>query len=204
MGFNKEAIINAGIPNDSLSRTKVDLLRNELYKVPGIEHISFSMNAPADNGGWYTDLRTTNNKSNNPDMIVAMKGADTGYFRLYNLQLVSGRIYFPSDTMREFVVNETVVKNLGIKNPQDAIGKLINVNGKTFIAAMENIWNKNFPDYVFEYHFLDQSIADYYKQENQLSQLYKIFSGIAIFISCLGLYGLISFMAVQRKKEIGI
>jgi len=141
------------------------------------------------------------------------------------------------------------VKNLGIKNPQDAIGKLINVNGKTFpivgvvkdfhvnslrdpinpvvmttvkgayglaniklnlskaktvIAAMENIWNKNFPDYVFEYGFLDQSIADYYKQENQLSQLYKIFSGIAIFISCLGLYGLISFMAVQRKKEIGI
>ena len=249
MGFNKEAIINAGIPDDSLSRTKVDLLRNELYKVPGIEHISFSMNAPADNGGWYTDLRTTNNKSNNPDMIVAMKGADTGYFRLYNLQLVSGRIYFPSDTIREFVVNETVVKNLGIKNPQDAIGKLINVNGKTFpivgvvkdfhvnslrdpinpvvmttikgayglaniklnlnkaktvIAAMENIWNENFPDYVFEYNFLDQSIADYYKQENQLSQLYKIFSGIAIFISCLGLYGLISFMAVQRKKEIGI
>src|SRR6476660_6234861 len=75
---------------------------------------------------------------------------------------------------------------------------------KTVIAAMENLLNKNFPDYVFEYHFLDQSIADYYKQENQLSQLYKIFSGIAIFISCLGLYGLISFMAVQRKKEIGI
>ena len=69
---------------------------------------------------------------------------------------------------------------------------------------MQDLWNKNFPDYVFEYQFLDQSIADYYKQENQLSQLYKIFSGIAIFISCLGLYGLVAFMAVQRKKEIGI
>ena len=75
---------------------------------------------------------------------------------------------------------------------------------KTVIAAMQNTWNKYFPDYVFEYNFLDQSIADYYKQEDQLSVLYKIFSGIAIFISCLGLYGLISFMAVQRKKEIGI
>ncbi len=52
--------------------------------------------------------------------------------------------------------------------------------------------------------FWTRSIADYYKQENQLSQLYKIFSGIAIFISCLGLYGLVAFMAVQRKKEIGI
>ena len=69
---------------------------------------------------------------------------------------------------------------------------------------MQAIWNANFTDFVFEYNFLDQSIADYYKQENQLSQLYKIFSGMAIFISCLGLYGLVAFMAVQRKKEIGI
>ena len=52
--------------------------------------------------------------------------------------------------------------------------------------------------------FWIRPVADYYKQENQLSQLYKIFSGIAIFISCLGLYGLVAFMAVQRKKEIGI
>jgi ABC-type antimicrobial peptide transport system permease subunit len=75
---------------------------------------------------------------------------------------------------------------------------------KAVIPAMEDLWNKSFPDYVFEYGFLDQSIADYYKQENQLSGLYKIFAGIAIFISCLGLYGLISFMAIRRKKEIGI
>ena len=249
MGFSKKAIINAGVPGDSLSRTKMDLLRNELRRVAGIEDISFSTFAPTSGGGWYTDLRWPENHTDNPDMIVTMKPADTSYFRLYNLPIIAGRIYFPSDTMREFVVNETVVKNLGIKNPQQGIGKLINVNGsicpivgvvrdfhvnslrdridpvvittiknayslvniklnlnkaKTVIAAMENIWNKNFPDYVFEYNFLDQSIANYYKQENQLSQLYKIFSAIAIFISCLGLYGLISFMAIQRRKEIGI
>jgi putative ABC transport system permease protein len=69
---------------------------------------------------------------------------------------------------------------------------------------MEEIWNKTFPDFLFEYRFLDQSIAEYYRQENQLSQLYKLFAVLAIFISCLGLYGLISFMAVQRKREIGI
>lgn len=249
MGFDKEAIINAGFPGDSLSLTKTNLLRNELFNVPGIENVSLSSFAPTEGGGWYTDLRQPDNHTNNPDLIVCMKPADTTYFRLYNLHLVAGRIYFPSDTMREFVVNETVVKKIGIQNPQDAIGKLINVNGKTcpivgvvkdfhvyslrdpigpivmttikdayglaniklnmskaktVIAAMENIWSKNFPEYVFEYRFLDQSVADYYKQEDQLSILYKIFSGIAIFISCLGLYGLISFMAVQRKKEIGI
>jgi ABC-type antimicrobial peptide transport system permease subunit len=51
---------------------------------------------------------------------------------------------------------------------------------------------------------LDDKIANFYKQENQLSQLYKIFAAIAIFLSCLGLYGLASFMAVQRIKEVGI
>ncbi|MEO8712212.1 MAG: FtsX-like permease family protein, partial [Parafilimonas sp.] len=55
-----------------------------------------------------------------------------------------------------------------------------------------------------EYRFLDDKIASFYKQENQLSQLYKIFAAIAIFLSCLGLYGLASFMAVQRIKEVGI
>jgi putative ABC transport system permease protein len=249
LGFNKTAIINAGTPGDSLSRIKSGVLINELNKVQGIEKISFSAFAPSSDGGWFTDLRLPNNNSDNPDMIVNMMPADTSFFSLYDLPLVAGRIYYPSDTMREFVVNETVVKKLGIRNPQDAIGKLVNVNGKicpivgvvkdfhsnslrdpispivmttiknadgqanikinmskakTVIAAMRNIWDKNYPDYVFEYNFLDQSIADYYRQENQLAQLYKIFAGIAIFISCLGLYGLISFMGVQRRKEIGI
>ncbi|MBS1935416.1 MAG: ABC transporter permease, partial [Bacteroidetes bacterium] len=248
LGFRKEAIINAGFPGDSLSRTKVDVLKDEILKTQGVENISFSVFSPSTGGGWYTDLRT-NPKSKEPDMIVSMKPADPNYFALYHLPLVAGRIYFPSDTIREFVVNETVVRKLGIQNPEAALGKMINVNGKTcpivgvvknfhiyslrdsigtvvltsmkpqygltnikidmnksksVIASLEKIWNQNFPDFVFEYNFLDQSIASYYKQEDQLSQLYKIFSGIAIFISCLGLYGLISFMAVQKKKEIGI
>lgn len=249
MGFNKDAVINAAFPGDSVSRTKVDLLKNELAKLPGVSNISFSAFTPSGNEGSYTDLRLPETYSPNPDMIVSLKPADTAYFRLYSLPLVAGRVYYPSDTIREFVVNETVVKNLGIKNAGSAIGKMIQVYGRTcpivgvvkdfhinslrdpigpvvlttnndeyglanikinlskaapVIAALENIWSKNFPDYVFEYSFLDQNIAEYYKQENQLSQLYTIFSGIAIFISCLGLYGLISFMAVRRRKEIGI
>ena len=72
------------------------------------------------------------------------------------------------------------------------------------LSAIEKIWNEVFPSYVFEYHFLDLRIADFYKEERQLSQLYQFFAAIAIFLSCLGLYGLASFMAVQRIKEIGI
>ncbi len=69
---------------------------------------------------------------------------------------------------------------------------------------ISKLWTSQFPDYVYEYKFLDQTIEDFYKQEEQLSQLNKLFAGIAIFISCLGLYGLVSFMVVQRTKEVGI
>jgi ABC-type antimicrobial peptide transport system permease subunit len=72
------------------------------------------------------------------------------------------------------------------------------------MRSIEKIWNQTFPDFVFEYKFLDDKVESFYKQESQLAQLYKIFAAIAIFLSCLGLYGLASFMAVQRIKEVGI
>jgi ABC-type antimicrobial peptide transport system permease subunit len=72
------------------------------------------------------------------------------------------------------------------------------------MQAIKNIWEKTLPNQVYEYRFLDDKIGSFYKQESQLAQLYKIFAAIAIFLSCLGLYGLASFMAVQRTKEVGI
>jgi putative ABC transport system permease protein len=75
---------------------------------------------------------------------------------------------------------------------------------KQTLASIELLWRNNYSDYIFEYSFLNDKIAGFYKQEEQLSRLYKIFAGIAIFISCLGLYGFVSFMAVQRIKEVGV
>jgi ABC-type antimicrobial peptide transport system permease subunit len=71
-------------------------------------------------------------------------------------------------------------------------------------SNVEKLWNQHFPQYAYSAQFLDASIAEFYKQDEQLSLLYKIFAGLAIFISCLGLYGLVSFMALQRTKEMGI
>ena len=72
------------------------------------------------------------------------------------------------------------------------------------LAAVEKLWNKTFPEYVFEYQFLDEKVGEFYKQERQMAHLYQLFAVIAILLSCLGLYGLASFMAVQRIREIGI
>lgn len=71
-------------------------------------------------------------------------------------------------------------------------------------TAIEATWNDFFPQYAFTGSYMDETITKFYQQEEQLSLLYKIFACIAIFISCLGLYGLVSFMSLQRTKEIGI
>jgi ABC-type antimicrobial peptide transport system permease subunit len=87
---------------------------------------------------------------------------------------------------------------------REASIKLSTTNMASTMQSIKKIWQQTFPAYVYEYRFLDDKIAGFYQQENQLSQLYKIFAAIAIFLSCLGLYGLASFMAAQRIKEVGI
>lgn len=72
------------------------------------------------------------------------------------------------------------------------------------LAGIRKVWDANYPFDVYDYKFLDKSIAAMYAEETRLSQLYELFAGIAVFISMLGLYGLVSFVAVQRRKEVGI
>ncbi|MCO5950398.1 ABC transporter permease [Mucilaginibacter flavidus] len=72
------------------------------------------------------------------------------------------------------------------------------------VSTIQHQWEKTYPEYAYTGYFLDDNIAQFYSQENQLALVYKIFAGIAVFISCLGLYGLVSFMVVQRTKEVGV
>ncbi|WP_242927898.1 ABC transporter permease [Pontibacter vulgaris] len=78
--------------------------------------------------------------------------------------------------------------------------------GKTTeaLAAIERILKKHNPAFPFEYHFMDDDYEQIYKTEAIIGELTKYFAGIAIFISCLGLFGLALFTAEQRTKEIGI
>ena len=251
LGFAREAIVTVHMPSDSVGLLRQMPLRQELLRDPGVEGFSYSFMAPTDYSGSWSDFKYGTVKSG---FGVSIRWADTGYFSLYKLGLVAGRLYRndgSSDTTMEFIVNETCVRKLGVRHPQDVIGHQINfwdgqVVGKIVgvvkdyhvsslkdsmapvvmwpsrnlyrtanikvqparmketVAGIEKAWRAAFPTGYFSYQFLDDKLASLYKQEDQLSVLYKVFAGIAIFISCLGLYGLVSFMAVQRSKEIGI
>ncbi|MBL7852609.1 MAG: ABC transporter permease [Cyclobacteriaceae bacterium] len=72
------------------------------------------------------------------------------------------------------------------------------------IAGMEAAWKKVYPEYRFKYEFVDETIRNFYQTERRMSRLAGTAMAIAIIISCLGLFGLASYTAVQRTKEVGI
>ncbi len=82
--------------------------------------------------------------------------------------------------------------------------KTTNAEASQAIAAAREQWNKYNPNYPFEYEFMDDAYDQLYKSDQRTGRIFKYFAGIAIFVSCLGLFGLATFAAERRVKEIGI
>ncbi|HEX5025776.1 MAG TPA: ABC transporter permease, partial [Agriterribacter sp.] len=241
LGFDKDAILNVPYRPDSTGGKLTDYLKQQLL-LNGVQAVSFSSNSPMEDDNNMFATFKFDHALKDADFQAITKFADDDYVPTYKLQLVAGRNLKPSGPTTEFLVNESFVKSVGLKKPEDILNKEISIMGglikcpvvgvlKDFnnrslrqglaplliatnatmyrqasiklstanmassMQSIKKIWERAFPNYVYEYRFLDDKIDNFYKQENQLSQLYKIFAAIAIFLSCLGLYGLASFMA---------
>jgi putative ABC transport system permease protein len=72
------------------------------------------------------------------------------------------------------------------------------------LAAIEKACNETNSDYIYSYQFLDEHLTHFYETDKLILQLMWLSAAIAIFIGCLGLYALNSFMAAQKTKEIGV
>lgn len=248
LGFKKDEIVNIAIPNQT--EGVLEALKNEVDAIPGVKSTTYSAFTPMSRSNWQTGFKYEND-AELLNFTIVMRPADTAYFHTYGLELAAGRMYLSADTIREYVVNEAFVKKMGLKNPQDILGKRLTIGGsevklpivgvvKNFntyslhqeiipcvlttmrnnyrtlsvkldqnagldqINRIEQIWAKAFPDYLFKYTFFDQTLDSFYEKEAKFFSLFKILSFIAIFIGCLGLYGVVAFMAESRTKEMGI
>ncbi|GAB4046665.1 ABC transporter permease [Spirosoma litoris] len=257
MGFVRDAVLTANVPWNNKEENRVsrlEALKQELKKLPGVSAVSLG-NQPASNS-YSSNTHQYTGKKGKVELNLYRKYVDTDYIPLYQLPLIAGRNLQPSDTIREYVLNETATKAFGFNRPQDAIGAFLKENGgdagrlvpivgvvrdfhtrsfkekiqptalmmergnlNTFniklasgqptdwqntIASLNSTWKRFYPDVPLDYKFYDQTLEDFYKQERQLSRVVNLATGIAILISCLGLFGLATLMAFQRTKEIGI
>jgi predicted permease len=104
-------------------------------------------------------------------------------------------------------LSEPIEPVIMINSLQDCRNLSIRINPRDMMATVKNIetvWSTYYPEYIFSYKFMDEQIRNLYRGERKMSTLLSIFSSIAIFIGCLGLFGLVTFMANQKTKEIGI
>jgi putative ABC transport system permease protein len=112
-----------------------------------------------------------------------------------------------------------VVQNFNFESLKETIGPLCMRLGKStglasfkikadkasgIIKQAESLWKSMAPEIPFQYRFLDESFGEMYRAEQRIGKIALIFSSIAIFIACLGLFGLAAYIAEQRTKEIGI
>jgi putative ABC transport system permease protein len=105
-------------------------------------------------------------------------------------------LHYKIETMFMFNQKEWGFSNVSVK-----------INGgkaKEAIAFVESSWKNLFPDHPFEYQFLDEHFSEVYRTDAQITQMVGILAFLAILISCLGLFGLASYSAERRIKEIGV
>ncbi|MGZ5191132.1 MAG: ABC transporter permease, partial [Flavisolibacter sp.] len=251
LGFNKEAVIEVELPvSDS---AKIESFRAQLQNQSGISEFSFCMGAPISDNGFNTSMKAPE-LSANADYSIKLIPCDENYKETYGINLIAGRWFLPGEQKSEgsaMVVNMTIVKTLGYKNPEDVLGKKIEIGVNDFkptiigvtedfhtsslhesitplallpfhhfyystgiriepnnlrgtLAVIEKAWKKVYPDDVYQYNFIDETLAKRYEQETRDYNLFKAFSAISIFICCIGLWGLIAFVVVRKTKEIGI
>lgn len=135
---------------------------------------------------------------NNPQDILGKKISSAGQ----NLPVVGVVKNFHTMSLHEPI--EATILFSRIRRYEALSMKINPINIQQTIKEVQNKWEATYPDYIFSYRFLDEEIKEFYEQEEKMSSLLTVFTSVAIFIGCLGLFGLATFMANQKTKEIGV
>ncbi|HTM92800.1 MAG TPA: FtsX-like permease family protein [Flavisolibacter sp.] len=251
LGFNKDHIVTLSY-NGNLT-PKYESFRAELLSNPNIKNITRSSRIPTGRLLDAMGSRINRGDSLSPTQAdIKFIVADEDYLSTYGVKILAGRNLSRSYGMdtSAFLINEAAVRILGLKSPEDAIGKQFQYGGNkgqlvgvfndfhfesmhqrilplvmfipknlgnfgrlsvkisgnipAALAHLENTWKRFSPEIPFEYTFLDQRFERLYESEQRQRSIFTIFAFIAIFVACLGLFGLSAFAISQRIKEIGI
>jgi putative ABC transport system permease protein len=269
LGYDNAHTIVVRTPGlyDDKEFPKIQTLQRELLQNSPIKNVGLSTDIP----GVAIVRKSNASIFGQPQFhypAVSVTQVDNHFFNTYQVPLVAGRGFEPTDSLDVFpidgvsypdkisiVVNESFVQNIGIKTNNDALGKLINFNldehplrGEVVgvvknyhqtslkdpyqpavyifpsralwryftinlattsnieqtIALVQQAYKELFPINPFEFFFQNDYFNEQYKSDERVANIFYVFTGLTVFICCLGLLGLLSFIMRIRFKEIGI
>jgi putative ABC transport system permease protein len=251
LGYTKDKVVI--IPMDEQTKKVYTELKTEILRSGIAAHVARAIESPTQINGGYSLMLP--GASNQIGLMVTANAVDPDFIPALNMEIIAGRnftdndyIRMEKDTVCSFVMNESMLQQLGLTN-ETAIGTTVNMNnrkgqivgivkdfhfaplqqkitplilftesyqlstifiklkdGNTHeqIARLKSISNTVTPHRPFEYTFLDEEYNAMYANEERMSMISTTFASLTILIACLGLFGLVSFSATQKTKEIGI
>jgi ABC-type lipoprotein release transport system permease subunit len=252
LGFRTDAIVDFGTADhrDSATISRAKLLEHAIAGLPGVAAAAREDMPPAGDDRGIANIRYR--RLGDVRIHAELIKGDENYIPLYGMRLMAGRNLFPSDTLKEVVINESLSRVLGFRTPEQAVGAEITLwnkevpivgvvtdfhkysyrepiqpliiadlpctdiavrldtKGETaaeahaILSRIGRKWKEFFPHDPFEYGFFDDEIAQMYQREMSMQWLMNIAMGVTIFISCIGLFGLMLFTTERRTREIGI
>jgi putative ABC transport system permease protein len=239
-------------------RDRYNTVKTEFSNIKGVRQVTAVMEPPSRQILDASPFTAEGMPEQDDAPITYILPVDSNFIDFFKLELLTGTGFprGPVDDEAEpdFIINETAVKIMGWKSPEEAIGKrleltpgyatikpgrvigvvkdfcfsdlkkkikplvlfqrpnwyfsiIIRTEPRDFTATLAVIkekWDTMFPDYPFEYHFVDDLYENIYSAELKQGTILGTFSVIGLFIACLGLFGLAAFVTEQRTREIGM
>jgi putative ABC transport system permease protein len=256
-GYNRSQVMSFTVSwkvqskyDDAKWISMMESLKQSLLAQSSIQNVSaINQNSIVDMKGLSSGGADWEGRNPEFDPAISYFSVDDDFIKIVSMDIISGKWFEPgkNNDVRNVIVNETAVKELGLRQPvigqrfkargdsgviigmvkdfhfrsmHDKIGPMVikktNKSYSAFLVksneaqitkaakAAEDVWKQFFPAEPFQYSFVDEEFDKVYKADQKASSLMSLFAGIAIIISCLGLFGLAAFAAERRTKEIGI
>ena len=193
---------------DAFVATRTVSIGHDFFETLGVEMQagrSFSLDFPADSGAFILNATAARLlQETYPEQIAAVEEAVGQTLRLGNR---TGPLVGIAEDFNLSSLHEGIEPIIFFFNPNWYDHYLMRIQPGNFsetVAMLGDTWAQFYPDWPFEFHFADQGFDAQYRAEESLGQIFTTFALLAIGIACLGLFGLASFMAQQRTKEIGV
>ena len=251
LGFEKEHVVV--LPSSPAIISRLEGFKTRLLQNPNILSVSAAKRVPSGRLLDSAGARVLSGETSQPiSFRIANLLVDYDYIPTFKMEMAAGRNFskeMGTDFGQAFILNETAVKRIGWKSPEEAIGKgfgygrlngqivgvvkdfhfesfhqeispIVMYLSKTDLAQisiriapknipqtmafLKDIWAQMRPDYPFSYYFIDENFDQLYRSEEKLQRIFSYFAFLSMLIGCLGLFGLASYSAERRTKEIGI